>query len=229
MLVVSATMADDLDRPKLAFSRWPRHGWPSPGGPHPAATRSCSLSLLTALFEALRFDQRIALGARFASAAEAGWVGLSQVGALVEELGLFGCRDELLALAQIEPQVTFYRPYGRADSAQGSNGISIAQLADFLIFLERLGLDVVPAPLVERLLPAISRQKLLTQSELNVFWYRSRRHKEPIELTAHTAAPVVRSPLTTFTTAAGYFVFARLDTNGQVRLLSVEGRRESSN
>lgn len=92
---------------------------------------------------------------------------------------------DLALLAGIEVGTLFWRPAARADHAGGGEGLTLADLAALAAHLERWGLAIDPAPLVSAALPAIKRQRLLTQHELTVLWWRRERMRmDPIQFTA---------------------------------------------
>lgn len=65
---------------------------------------------------------------------------------------------------------TYRRPNMRSNSAAGTQSLSAIDAAAFLLDLQTLGFAVDPWPLVDRLRPAITRKKRITDPELQIFW-----------------------------------------------------------
>ena len=73
---------------------------------------------------------------------------------------------------------TYYsRPRKQQQSAWGSEGISATDLALLLINFERIGYSVEALPLIIALKGDLNRHPFITDSELQVLWYESTRHK----------------------------------------------------
>jgi hypothetical protein len=99
-------------------------------------------------------------------------------------------------------------------------------MVEFLIHLERLGLNVDPTPLVDRLLTQIKQLPAMSRSELSVLWFPRTHHKMvPIGLTApEFALDKAGGRLEEFKTAAGYKVGAHL-VGDEVDFLEVRAPR----
>lgn len=79
---------------------------------------------------------------------------------------------------------TYHRPLMRSISAHGARALSSVDTAAFLMDLEVLGFGFDPTLLVERLRPIITRKKIITNSELDVFWAPRFRLKKHLDLVA---------------------------------------------
>ena len=76
------------------------------------------------------------------------------------------------------PRRTYYaKPGKKVQSTWGTEGISAADLALLLIYFERLGYVVEPLPLIVTLTGDLDRHPFITDSELQILWYESTRHK----------------------------------------------------
>lgn len=71
----------------------------------------------------------------------------------------------------------FDRPRMRQQSASGSKGISAADLALLLIRFEQIGYSIDPRPIISALTDSLNGQLFVTESELEILWYESTRHK----------------------------------------------------
>ncbi len=65
---------------------------------------------------------------------------------------------------------TYRRPSIRSNSAVGTQSLSAVDAAAFLLDLQTLGFAIDPWPLVDRLRPAITRKKRITDPELQILW-----------------------------------------------------------
>src|SRR5215471_3018771 len=144
----------------------------------------CSAAMLTALLAAIKRGRRMQTNAEsFIRAVELGWFADYQIRDRIYDLGLEGFTDELLADAGVTLATYHYRPRRIDRSAGAFQGLRAADMARFLIHLERLGLNVDPTPLVDRLLPRIKQLPAISWSELSVLWFARERHKwSPIAL-----------------------------------------------
>jgi hypothetical protein len=84
---------------------------------------------------------------------------------------------DLAQLAAIPVQTLFWKPTGRANSTGGGDGLTLPDLAGLIIRLESWGVPVDPTELVGAVLPLLKTRKLLTESELRVFWWKAERHR----------------------------------------------------
>ena len=73
---------------------------------------------------------------------------------------------------------TYYsKPRKQQQSAWGSEGVAAADLALLLIYFERIGYSIETLPLIIALKEDLNRRPFITDSELQVFWYETTRHK----------------------------------------------------
>jgi len=101
-----------------------------------------------------------------------------------------------------------------------------AQVASFLSLLEALGFRVDPKPLMDLLLPSISKQKTLTNAELSVFWYDRTRHKgEPLTLAVPRDDKADFDRCDEWKTSAGYKLSAWFDRDGNILQLTARAPR----
>src|SRR5262249_21756394 len=127
----------------------------------------CSAAMLTALFAAIKRAYRLRTNSEsFIEAMELGWFADYKIKDRVYDLGLDGFTDELLAQAGVTMATYHYRPRHNASGAGAFQGLCASDMAEFLIHLERLGLNVDPTPLVNRLLPQIKQLPAMRRSEL---------------------------------------------------------------
>jgi len=140
----------------------------------------CSAAMLTALFAAIKRSRRMRTHTEsFIRAVELGWFARYQINDLSYDLELEGFTEELLAAAGVTMATYHYRPRRIDRDAGAFQGLRAADMARFLIHLERLGLNVDPTPLVDRLLPQIKQLPAISWSELSVLWFARERHKWP--------------------------------------------------
>lgn len=81
----------------------------------------------------------------------------------------------LCPLAEIEPELLFWRPAARDKAASGGPGLTLSQVATLAVHLARWGFEIDPAPLVEAALPAIKAKRMISQHELDLLWWRRER------------------------------------------------------
>lgn len=75
-----------------------------------------------------------------------------------------------------------YRPRLQSIGVSYSYALPIAGLAALLVDLEKLGFQFDPGPVIEKIRPALLKQKILTDDELTVFWSPRIRGKADISL-----------------------------------------------
>jgi hypothetical protein len=85
--------------------------------------------------------------------------------------------DRFIALFNLSMETAFWRPKNINRSTSGGNELRSADFAALLIYLERLGFAVDPAPVVTALLPEIKTRMKLTYNELQILWHPRQRHK----------------------------------------------------
>ncbi|HET9637751.1 MAG TPA: hypothetical protein VFP12_00920 [Allosphingosinicella sp.] len=74
------------------------------------------------------------------------------------------------------------RPSMRSIDTLLHRALSAADAASFLMDLERMGFGFDASPLIDRLRPAITKKRLVTNSELDLFWASKLRHKSSTTL-----------------------------------------------
>lgn len=74
------------------------------------------------------------------------------------------------------------RPRMRSVMASGSTALSAIDAAAFLLELEALGFGFDPSVLIDAVRPGITKQTLVTESELDVFWSPKMRGKKIVTL-----------------------------------------------
>jgi hypothetical protein len=80
------------------------------------------------------------------------------------------CHGEIMAALGIHPTYIHFRPKRGDRESYGSERYRAAEIGRLLIFLEAAGLSIDPKPLVDALLPALSKLPILTESELRIWW-----------------------------------------------------------
>ena len=83
--------------------------------------------------------------------------------------------QDLCPLAEIEPDLLFWRPAARDKAASGGPGLPLAKVATLAVHLARWGFEIDPAQLVETALPAIKAKRMISQHELDLLWWRRER------------------------------------------------------
>lgn len=120
--------------------------------------------------------------------------------------------------------VTRYRgPFSNVDQVCGHKALRAADVAEWVMQIERLGFSVDAEPLVAALRPALLRSRYLTNSELSVVWYKKQRHRcEALVARVPGSLPTRSMSLTTH---SGYVVTALLDGE-QVFVLRVDAHKK---
>lgn len=172
---------------------------------------TASVRFITVLHDALSRREPDALGlglGRMAQSAVAdGWITPFAIETLLTEMD---CRlwqfqvRELLRVFEIPTLHVFERPTRGARDAEGLERVSVVELARLLILLERAGFALDPLPLCQALAPGLGAKRLLTGSELQVYWRAARRSDEPLRFAAPKLEIGCGGP--DFTTRAGYTV-----------------------
>jgi hypothetical protein len=146
----------------------------------------------TALLDALKAGGSASIrDVEWERSVEGGWFPNYQIKDLLGDFGEGGWNsghrlkdhvDELLAVAGVSMETYFSRPCHSSRSVIGGDGLRAANMAAFLAFLERCGLDIDPSPLVERILPEVKKLQAVSAAELRVLWYAGERHKTDVLL-----------------------------------------------
>lgn len=129
---------------------------------------------------------------------------------------------KLIAAFNFKWEMVCARPKVTSNEVTQFEAIRSEEAAHFLIYLEQLGFEVDPLPLIRILLPKIKvkEKKILSAAELAIFWYERFRHKTaPMRLIIEDQQPLETS--SQIRTAKGYIVQAEIDSNGQVIFLKV--------
>ena len=147
------------------------------------------------------------------------------VGDLVDDHGLrdLAHAKDFLGAFDVAPVAGFARPGARSRMALGTNYVALPDVAGLLIKLERLGLAIDPAPLVEALRPRLAVKPILTRSELDIWWFNRERHRgESVTLVGDEDGVVGASEVRT---ANGYLAEAWIAADGRAAQLWVRAPR----
>lgn len=155
-----------------------------------------------------------------------GWAYLHQIEDLVLTLDdrTHGLRlGELARLAGYPVQDVYKRPRFKNASAFSSQMIEVTDVVGFCIFLEQLGFDIDPRPMVDRLYARVAVADYLTRAQSDIYCYSAMRHKEKLTLLAadHVDAPPVQKQ---WRSSAGHR-YQCLVRNDQVTTLTIAGPR----
>lgn len=143
------------------------------------------------------------------AAARDGWVGMikAETVLIASEFGMpTGDLRTTLKLFGVTPQPVYRRPGARVTGLSGSDRIAVADFADVLMQVERLGFDTDPATLCEALRPSLQAKAFLTNAEVSVYWHDRERHRcEPVMIGTGPNLIIGRD-VTTLHTVTGYRV-----------------------
>ena len=109
-----------------------------------------------------------------------GWMPLYRTEDLIDALG---CRAWVLDGTQtcatfgILTTPAFRRPRSRSNCVGGASQLRVEDCAALLTLMERCGLPIDPAPLIEALVPLVKRKPVVSKAELHVLWYAQERHR----------------------------------------------------
>lgn len=135
--------------------------------------------------------------------------------------------EDLCRALELPLRAVTYQPRKRATFASGGHALAKADFIALLIHLERLGLPVDPAPLVEAILPAVRQKAEITFAELRAVWFDRERHRaSPVMLVAGGShSDEIRTPAT-HVTATGYRAKMIAGPAGPIQLtVTAPGRR----
>lgn len=90
--------------------------------------------------------------------------------------------DELTETLGYRWVTVMHRPRMQSVMASCGKALSAADAAALLLQLEALGFEFDPSVLIDALRPGITKQKLVTNSELDVFWSPKLRYKKIVTL-----------------------------------------------
>ncbi|QVL21431.1 hypothetical protein KH389_12965 [Pseudomonas qingdaonensis] len=156
--------------------------------------------------------------------AENGYISLTE---LADKLGMEerrgGCAIEyilqdLISALDIPTLTLCYRPEQIGDEPFPFEGFSEIGVADLLIHLEHLGLQVDPSNLVRKLVGQLSSRRILTESELAVVEYEHRRSSRRIVLQVEGHSAAVEMEATTHADSQGMHFTVISSGDGPVRL-----------
>ncbi|WP_143149271.1 hypothetical protein [Hyphomicrobium sp. CS1BSMeth3] len=115
----------------------------------------------------------------------------------------------------LRARTIFPRPKKSQAGVVGYDGVAAADVAALLIYLERLGYELEPLPLVERLMDVIRSNPYLTNAQLSVLWYERCRHKcEPLVLYLADAARPKLAETRRLRTTTGYTIEVATSADG---------------
>ncbi len=83
--------------------------------------------------------------------------------------------QSICPLAEIAPELLFWRPAARDKAASGGPGLTLSQVATLAVHLARWGFEIDPTPLVEAAIPGIKAKRMIGQHELDLLWWRRER------------------------------------------------------
>jgi hypothetical protein len=105
-------------------------------------------------------------------------------------------KESLTTLLDLSLRNVYNKPAKRASGVMDTKGLSAADTAALLIGLEELGASIDPWYLVQYILPSINNKKLLSDSELSIFWFlRVRNRMSPLTFRIDKK-PTIDSPPT---------------------------------
>ena len=134
-------------------------------------------------------------------------------------------RIEILDLIKafgINVELICYRPNARSLTVSEYEAIRVEDVAVMFILMERIGFNTDPGYLVDALLPEIKsrKKKLLSASELEIFWFTRCRHKTaPVDFIVEPGFK--GEPIHTLKTETGYKVILKVDENEKPVRLTV--------
>ncbi|WP_342111264.1 hypothetical protein [Methylobacterium sp. SI9] len=120
-----------------------------------------------------------------------------------------------LKLFGVDPQPVYRRPGTRVLGLAGSDRIAVADFADVLMQVERLGFDTASATLCEALRPSLQAKAFITNAEVSVFWHDRERHRCDPVLIGTGPNLVSGRQVTALRTATGYRVEFYQGSDGQ--------------
>ena len=127
-------------------------------------------------------------------------------------------------LFSVSTRTYYSKPRKQQQSAWGCQGVSTADLAFLLIYLERIGYSVEPLPLIIALKGNLERRSFITDSELQILWYDATRHKSaPVVLRVNRDEVGTGWKEEKFKTTTGYKVEVIRNDQEKPILLTVKG------
>ena len=128
------------------------------------------------------------------------------------------------------PERYYYRrPQANESNALRRAGISAVDLADMLINIERVGYSIDPLPLITKLLPKLADRAYVTDTELDILWYKVQRHKMPsIFFRAESDEKGEEQRKQKFKTATGYKVEVTLNKSAKPFHLNIRSPKYRS-
>lgn len=124
--------------------------------------------------------------------------------------------DCLLGPCGIHFETRYRGPFSNGDKVFGHDAMRAADIACFIMEIERLGFSVDASPIVKALRPQLVRCKYLTNGELSVLWHDKQQHRSnPVFLRVRGHVP---DSYETVTTASGYIATALLSADEPVAM-----------
>lgn len=124
--------------------------------------------------------------------------------------------DFLLAPFQLQFVSRYPGPFSKLTDLCGHKAMRAADIATFVMEIERLGFSVDAEAIAAALRPSLIRQKYLTNSEVSVAWYKKQRHLLP-EIVARVESSIPNSSRKT-RTHSGYTATALFQDDSPVVL-----------
>lgn len=92
---------------------------------------------------------------------------------------------EVLKSSGLQTRGISLRPKYWNDRPMAYEGLSSADFANLMIYMERLGFNINPLPLIKLILPTISDRSYVSEEECRLLFYEKRRHRyQPLILSA---------------------------------------------
>jgi hypothetical protein len=114
--------------------------------------------------------------------------------------------DDLAIIFGLAVVATYPRPRRTSSVALGLPGLQLADVAVFLIVLERMGFDVDAGPIAAPVVEHVARETMLSDSELEALWYaRNKDRRAPLQVVCPDDPPaMIEETLVKYRTARGY-------------------------
>jgi hypothetical protein len=132
--------------------------------------------------------------------------------------------ESLCELFQISVETIYFKPSPKSNEVMGFSAIRYECLISLLINLERFGFETDASILVSKIRPLlkVKSKKVLSTSELDVFWFDKLQHKSsPVSLFISDLFDHQYNEKN-FATYGGYKIHAKIDLNGNVIRIEVK-------
>jgi hypothetical protein len=130
---------------------------------------------------------------------------------------------ELAHLAGYPVQEMYKRPRFKNAGAFSFEMVEVSEIVGLCIFLEQLGFDVDPGPMVDRLYAQIAAKDYLSRAQSDIYCYNVIRHK--VKLTLQATESVDAQPILQEWRSAGGHRYQCLVRGDQVTSLTIAGPR----